>query len=48
MRVIILPRKTAKHPIPDGNRTANGHTWSGRAYQGVERLMAKELGKLAP
>ena len=45
--VIMLPRKPAKlHPR--GTRTADRHRQSGRAYQGVERFMVKELGKLTP
>ena len=46
-RVIILPRKSAKHNSL-GTRTANRHRWTGRTYSGVERLMVKELGKLTP
>ena len=47
MQVIILPRKSAKLNVY-ATRTANGHTWSGRIYYGVERFMVKELGKLTP
>ena len=46
-QVITLPRKPAKlHPR--GTRTANRHRWPGREYRGVELIVAKELGKLAP
>ena len=46
VRVIWLPRNPAVFNRT-GTRTANGHTWPGRAYQGVERLMVKEPGKPA-
>ena len=34
-RVTMPPRKTAKRYDRRGIRTLNGHTWSGRVYQGA-------------
>ena len=37
VKVIMLPRKSAKLN-GNGTRTVNGHTWSGRIYQGAWKI----------
>ncbi len=43
----MLPRKASKR-VFFGARTGNRHRWVGRAFQGVEKTLAKELGNIAP
>ena len=38
--------KRFQERAPTLSRTRNRHRWEGRVYQGVERTMVKELGKL--
>ena len=38
--------KRFQERAPSLSRTRNRHRWEGRVYQGVERTMVKELGKL--